>query len=136
MGPIPMPKNADADKTDDEVHMSSVPKVSGGNMPVAFRPANFKPKYLDEYTGAVLDPKLIREAIELNYFNAKVWHLSTVEEMETFPDHILVRSRWVLCNKDDETSPDVRARLVSCELNNGTKNIYLLPPLHRWKPNV
>ena len=42
--------------------------------------------------------------------------------MEKVPGHILVRSRWVLCNKGDAESPDVRARLVSCELNKGDRN--------------
>ena len=67
---------------------------------------------------------LIRPAIEdeLNYFNSKVWQLSTVEEMEKVPGYILVRSRWVLCNKGDSEAPDVRARLVSCELNQGDRN--------------
>ena len=42
--------------------------------------------------------------------------------MKQVPDHILVRSRWVLCSKGDADSPDVRARLVSCELNQGDRN--------------
>ena len=52
--------------------------------------------------------------------------------MKAIPDYILVRSRWVLCNKGDADSPDVRARLVSCELNNGEKNDFFsasTPPL-------
>ena len=48
--------------------------------------------------------------------------ITTTEEMKTIPDHVLVRSRWVLCNKGDSDQPDVRARLVSCELNNGERN--------------
>ena len=100
---------------------SSVPKVSGGTVPIVYDRANFKDRYFDEYTGEVLAPHLIRPAIEdeLNYFNSKVWQLSTIDEMEKIPGHILVRSRWVLCNKGDADSPDVRARLVSCELNKG-----------------
>ena len=49
--------------------------------------------------------------------NGKVWKLSTVAEMEKTPDYILVRFRWVTCNKGDADTPDCRARLVSCELN-------------------
>ena len=41
--------------------------------------------------------------------------------MEKVPDYISVRSRWVLCNKGDAESPDVRARLVSCEHNKDGK---------------
>ena len=43
-------------------------------------------------------------------------------DMKLVPDYILVRSRWVLCNKGDAESPDVRARLVSCEFNKDGKN--------------
>ena len=79
---------------------------------------------MDEYTNEELAPHLIRPAIEdeLNYFNSKVWEMSTMEEMQKIPDAILVRSRWVLCNKGDNVDPDVRARLVSCEINNGDRN--------------
>ena len=65
--------------------------------------------YLDEYTGEILPPHLMRDAIidELDYFNEKVWKLSSKEEMEKVPDHILVRSRRVLCNKGDADTPDV-----------------------------
>lgn len=38
------------------------------------------------------------------------------------PDYILVRCRWVLCNKGDAEAPDVRARLVATEVNKDTKN--------------
>ena len=63
---------------------SSVPEVSGGKVPVTYDESNFKERYLDEYTGEILAPHLIRPAIEdeLNYFNSKVWQLSTLEEME------------------------------------------------------
>ena len=103
---------------------SSIPRVNGGSTPITYDQSNFKDRYLDEYTGELLAPNLIRAAIEdeLNYFNSKVWQLSTVSEMEKVPGHILVRSRWALCNKGDSDSPDVRARLVSCELNKGDKN--------------
>ena len=104
---------------------SSVPKFEKkGSVPITYEETNFKSRYLDEYTGETLAPHLIRPAIEdeLNYFNSKVWKLSTIEDMRRVPDHILVRSRWVLCNKGDAVKPDVRARLVSCELNQGDRN--------------
>ena len=68
----------------------------------------------------------------MNYFNSKVWEVCSTDEMKKIPDYILVRSRWVLCNKGDSNDPDVRARLVSCELNNGEKNDFFsasTPPL-------
>ena len=37
--------------------------------------------------------------------------------MAAIPDYVLVRCRWVLCNKGDSESPDVRARLVATEVN-------------------
>ena len=107
-----------------ESSFSSVPKVGGGKMPITFDPMNFKPRYVDEYTGEFLAPHLIRPAIEdeLHYFNSKVWEITTTDKMRQLPDYILVRSRWVLCNKGDAVTPDVRARLVACELNNGERN--------------
>ena len=66
---------------------------------------------------------LIREAIEdeLSDLNGKVWKLGSVSEIENIPDYMLVRSRWVMCNKGDADTPDCRARLVSCELNKDGK---------------
>ena len=40
-------------------------------------------------------------------------------QMMQIEGHIFVRSRWVLCNKGDYDKPDVRARLVACEVNKG-----------------
>ena len=40
--------------------------------------------------------------------------------MKKVPDYILVRSKWVLCNKGDAADPDVRAHLVACEVNKKT----------------
>ena len=51
--------------------------------------------------------------------------------MKAFPDSKLVRCRWVHCNKGDAQNPDVRARLVACEVNYGTKedSFYAATPL-------
>ena len=43
--------------------------------------------------------------------------------MKTVPDYILVRSRWVMANKCDSKEPDVRARLVGCEVNKGGEKV-------------
>ena len=37
------------------------------------------------------------------------------------PDYILVRSRWVMANKGDSAEPDMRARLVGCEVKKGSE---------------
>ena len=54
---------------------------------------------------------------ELDYFNENVWQVDTLDHAKTVLDHIIVRSRWVMANKGDEADPDVRARLVGCEVN-------------------
>ena len=99
---------------------------------------HFRSKYVDEYTGETLDPTLIAAAIreELNYFNAKVWNIDLKSEAMKTEGAILVRSRWVLCNKGDNRSPDIRARRVACERNKGDKHdafYALTPPLEAKK---
>ena len=117
---------------------SSIKKSSGGSLPINYLPNQFKPKYIDEYTGQVLDPTMAQAAVmeELNDFNDHVWEISTKEEMAQVEGHILVRSRWVCCNKGDEESPDIRCRLVACEINKGDRpdNFFAsTPPLEEKK---
>ena len=117
---------------------SSIQRVTGGVLPIQYHPQNFKPRYVDEYTGEVLDPLLVQAAImeELNYLNDVVWDVETKTSMTAVLDHIFVRSRWVLCNKGDADSPDIRARLVACELNKeGKQDSFFAstPPLEAKK---
>ena len=42
---------------------------------------------------------------ELAYFNYHVWKACTQEEMRNDKDWKLLRSRWILCNKDDHSDP-------------------------------
>ena len=63
------------------VPTSQITRTNGGNVEIELQDWNFKPRYLDEYTGEVLDPKLIREAImeELCYFNdTRIWKLAVL----------------------------------------------------------
>ena len=96
---------------------------------------NSKEIYRDEHTGEILPRHLIQEAIkeELSYFNADVWEVMDKEGLKKFKDAKLVRCRWVLCSKGDDQNPDVRARLVACEINHdGSKEdsyFALTPPL-------
>lgn len=80
---------------------------------------SFKELYREEYTGEILPGHLIRETIkeELSCFNAHVWEVMDKEGIKKIKDAKLVRCRWVLCNKGDAQNPDVRARLVACEVN-------------------
>ena len=121
-----------------ETVYSSIKKVKGGVLPIAFQQENFKARYIDEYTGEVLDNHLIQAALmeEMGYFNDHVWEVDTKDHMATVEDHVFVRSRWVLCNKGDDQSPDLRARLVACEINRGDKQDQFFastPPLEAKK---
>ena len=104
--------------------VSSIKKSAGGHVETIWDDSNFKVEYKDECTGDILPPKLIKEAIieELSCFSGRVWEVCTKDEMHKYKDPKLVRSRWVLCNKGDHQEPDVRARLVACEVNHkGTR---------------
>ena len=106
-----------------EAPASSVKRSAGGVLPIGYHQENFCARYIDEYTCEVLDPQLVQAAImeELNYFNEKVWEAESKDSMFNVADHVHVRSRWVLCNKEDAASPDIRARLVACEINKDGK---------------
>ena len=77
--------------------------------------------YRDEYTNEILPADLIRASIieELDYFNNRVREVTDKKDMQNFKDSKRVRCRWVLCNKGDAQQPDVRARLVACEVSYG-----------------
>ena len=67
---------------------------------------------------------------ELRYFNQHVWRGVTKEEAKTQAEKT-IRTRWVLCNKGDAAQPEVRARLVACEINHGhddSGQFYANPP--------
>ena len=111
--------NSGEDCDKEMVKKSKIKKTNGGYLNISYD--CWKPRYVDEYTGEVLQDNLIHEAMidELDYFNEHVWEVDTLEHMKTVPDYILVRSRWVMANKGDSAEPDMRARLVGCEVNKG-----------------
>ena len=86
---------------------------------IAYDSSKFKTCYFDEYTGEILPLELVQAAMmeELNYFSEKTV-LATAEysEMNANTNTTFVRMRWVLGHKGDEKEPDVRARLVACEI--------------------
>ena len=108
--------------------------VDGTTHTVTYANHNFKQDYKDEYTSEVLPRHLVREAMvnELSYFNKHVW--KGVDSSAAKRDHHQpIRTRWVICNKGDAEHPEVRARLVACEINNYTDESGLFyaatPPL-------
>ena len=97
-------------------------KLGGGEIEVDINTIHFKTRYVDEYTGNPLPNHLVRVAM--------------VEEMpycSTF-----VRMRWALCSKGYLEEPDVRARLVACEVAKDKSSAFhaSTPPLERQKGAV
>ena len=69
---------------------------------------------------------------ELNDSNDKqFWQLEDLRKDREIADAVHVRTKWVLCNKGDEANPDMRARLVACEVNKqvGRMRVVHLPHL-------
>ena len=77
---------------------------------------------------------------ELDYFNEHVWEVETLEKAKAVPDCILIRSRWVMATKGDASEPDVRARLVGCEVNKTGEKVDAFyastPPLEAKKMSL
>ena len=105
---------------DEEPPSGTLPRAGGGHVNITYDPIHFKTTYYDEYTREPLPTHLVRKAIieELEYFNAKVWELDDARKVMANKDSKVIRTRWVMCNKGDAVEPDVRARLVACEVAN------------------
>ena len=87
----------------------------------------FKDTYRDEYTNEQLPMGHVRHSMhdELIYFCDKVWVLVPIDEV----DGKVIGSRWVNCNKNDISDPDVRCRLVGQEVNHHEdKSFYAATP--------
>ena len=89
----------------------------GSTIPIKWD--QFKPAYKDEYTSEELPTAGTHSAImeELNYFNDKVWVGVDIKQAQSDPVGKVISSRWVNCNKGDAANPDIRCRLVACEVN-------------------
>ena len=61
---------------------------------------------------------------ELPYFNSTVWQAVDINDAKHTTDYKLIRTRWVVCNKGDLDHPDVRARLVACEVGDGKNDAF------------
>ena len=92
---------------------------SDGSMHTVPLHEHFKEQYRDEYTNEILPRSWVEAAIqvELNYFNENVWTGVPLQDALNDPDGKLVGCRWVVCNKNDINSPDIRARLVAQEVS-------------------
>ena len=88
-------------------------------------------QYKDEYTDEVIPAAWAEAAIEeeLSYFNDRVWTGVTLEQALADGEAKVVGTRWVICNKGDSNSPDVRARLVAQETAHHTDiSVYAATP--------
>ena len=79
----------------------------------------FRPHYRDEYTNEHIPQELVLDAIKdkLDDANDKVWTAVPIAEALQHDDAKVIGTGWVICNKQDHTNPDVRARLVAQESN-------------------
>ena len=119
MSATPVDPDSAQQTPDPTPDRSQIRNVEGGFTHITYDPVNFREVYLDEYTREALPTELVKEAIkeELNYFNSKVWALADARKILSQSKNKVIRTRWVICNKSDNETPDIRARLVACELN-------------------
>ena len=103
------------DKLHDSLKRTTTLRMHDGSTRVVPLHETFRATYKDEYTGEQLPAGWVHEAIqdELDYFNQKVWVATPVSEALKEETSKIMGSRWVICNKGDNASPDVRARLVA-----------------------
>ena len=66
-----------AETSDNSMRTSKVSTIECTVIPITYNYCQFKPKYVDQYTGELLDPSLISDAIieELDLFNDRVWRI-------------------------------------------------------------
>ena len=94
---------------------------------------HFRTQNRDEYTSETLPASWVRDAIkeELDYFGEKVWEAVPIQDALKERDAKIIGSRWVICNKNDPSNPDIRARLVAQEINTHADTSFFAatPPL-------
>ena len=118
-----------------EPKAGELPKQDGGTVKVHYALNDFRETYLDEYTREPLPHALVRDAIavELNYFNNRVWELVDANKILGDKDATVIRTRWVITDKGDSNEPDIRARLVAQEINTFKHDDVLLHRLLHWR---
>ena len=57
--------------------------------------------------------------------------MATVEDVTGQEGHALIRTRWAICGYYDDATPDIRARLVACEVAHDKSDTFFAstPPL-------
>ena len=124
--------------TEDNRKNNNTPKTttlhySNGTTKTINLDSYFKEIYRDEYTAEPLPRTWVESAIheEIQYFNDRVWVAMPIEEALADPEAKLSSCRWVVCNKNDASDPDVRARLVAQEVGSHADMSYFAatPPL-------
>ena len=73
----------------------------------------------DDVTGVELDPKLMKEAreVEMTFFKKMVVYTRVPRSMQRMRGGKIIGVRWVDVNKGDQEKPDYRSRLVGQEFN-------------------
>lgn len=92
---------------------------------------HFKDSYRDEYTDELIPSAWAQAAIEeeRSYVNDKVWTGVALEQALSDSEAKVVGTRWVISNKGDSNSHDVRARLVAQETAHHTDiSLYAATP--------
>lgn len=86
--------------------------------------------YNDDLTGQALDAALVRAAKkkELEHFDGKdVWELRPISECRRLTGKAPVTVRWVDMNKGDDTTPNVRSRLVARQIRQAGEDAIFTP---------
>ena len=69
------------------------------------------------------------------FFDQRIWEIESKQQAREESGSQPIRMKWVVCNKGGKKDPDIRARLVACEINTyATDEFYAAtPPLEANK---
>ena len=88
-------------------------------------------RHYDDITGQLLDSKLVDAARkkEIDYFKSKgVWEIRDVSEAKALGKNP-ISVRWVDVNKGDDSTPNMRSRLVARQIRGpGQDSVFAPPP--------
>ena len=109
----------EADLINTNKNRTTTFRFADGSSKVASLEENFKSCYYDEYTRGHYLSRISRV---LCWTNSTILMTSSglgvpLQQALTDKEGKVIGTRWVLCNKQDASDPDVRARLVAQEIN-------------------